>query len=135
MAQMNELYPALATQTIFLGRINVLLVLVSSWDFSDNKKKYRISSDSPVNRENFIKHCYSGEIIYKMFQNDYMHCINRTLSLSVLLSTNKWSSTCPSTSCLPTSDRKSTTIMSTDTRARCLMRRAFWENSASLSER
>ncbi len=47
-------------------------------------------------------------------------------------STNKWSSTCHSTNCPPTSDRKSMTTTSTDTRARCLMKRA---SSRSLMSR
>ncbi|CAL8312340.1 unnamed protein product [Gadus morhua 'NCC'] len=50
-------------------------------------------------------------------------------------STNKWSSTCRSTSCLQTSGRRSMTTTSTDTRARCLMRRASSRSSTSRLER
>jgi len=46
-------------------------------------------------------------------------------------STSRWSSTCPSTSCPLTSDRRSTTTTSTATRARCSTRTASLGSSTS----
>lgn len=50
-------------------------------------------------------------------------------------STSKSSSTCLSTNFRPTSGRRSMTIMSTDTRERCLTRKAFWKNWTNHYER
>lgn len=58
-----------------------------------------------------------------------------TLCPFYLLSTSKLSNTCLSTNFRPTSGRRSMTTMSTDTRARCSMRKAFWKNWTSHYER
>ena len=123
LAQTIKLYQASSTQTGLVGGINALLVLEPLRGIFLTIRKIQ----NTTRQYNQTRCC----------QNDHVHCINRTLSLFVPLplSTNKWSSICPSTSCRLTSDRKSMTTMSTDTKARCLMRRAFWENSASPSER
>lgn len=77
----TKLYHALTTQTILVGRINALLVLVSAWDFSDNMKNIDHHQTGTI-RLNIVT------VGKETFQNYFMHCINRPLSLSLLVQTS-----------------------------------------------